>query len=126
MGAVRMYLRATLRHRLGSTAAVALLVAVAGGAVMSATASARRTQSAYDRMVDATVPLLLGVPLGLVLGNWSWRRLVTTLGIANDQVVPVLALAALVVVTLLLANLIAAIPARTAARTRPAVVLRSE
>ena len=35
-------------------------------------------------------------------------------------------LLSVIAITLLLANLIAAIPARTAARTKPAVVLRSE
>jgi len=48
------------------------------------------------------------------------------LGIVNEPRVAWLALALLVPGTLLLANLVAALPARAAARTEVAAVLRSE
>ena len=54
MGAVRMCGRAVLRRRVPATIAMALLVGVAGGAVLAAVAGARRTESAYPRLLDAT------------------------------------------------------------------------
>jgi putative ABC transport system permease protein len=84
------------------------------------------TSVAWQASTLAIVPLLIGVPLGFLLGEWSWARLATNLGIDDARVIPVLAVAAVAVATVLLANAIAAFPARAAARTRPAVALRSE
>ena len=52
MGALRMYARSVLRRKVLGTVAVALLVGVAGGAVLTAFAGARRTESAYPRLLD--------------------------------------------------------------------------
>jgi ABC-type lipoprotein release transport system permease subunit len=41
-------------------------------------------------------------------------------------VVPLAAIGAVVVATIALANLVAAVPARSASRTSPAIVLRAE
>jgi len=70
--------------------------------------------------------LLVGMPVGMIAGRWTWRSFADDLGISADVAVPLVALVVLVAVAILLANLVAALPARTAARTRPALVLRSE
>jgi hypothetical protein len=70
--------------------------------------------------------VLFGIPLGLVAGRWMWRSFADDLGLASEVALPVLALVVLVAAALVLANLVAALPARAAAGTRPAVVLRSE
>ena len=52
MGAVRALLRADLRSRWASTVVLVLLIGVGGGAVLGALAGARRTASAYERMLE--------------------------------------------------------------------------
>ena len=54
MGAIGLCLQAALRARRASAIALVLLVVVAGAAVLAATAGARRTASAYPRMVTAS------------------------------------------------------------------------
>jgi ABC-type lipoprotein release transport system permease subunit len=55
-----------------------------------------------------------------------WRQVAEELGVASDPKWPVAGIVVLAVGAFLAVNLIAAFPARRAARTRPAVVLRSE
>jgi predicted lysophospholipase L1 biosynthesis ABC-type transport system permease subunit len=81
---------------------------------------------AWQATTFAVVALALGLPIGVAVGRWIWTIFADQLGVPPEPVVklPVILLA--VPAVLLLANLIAAIPARIAARTQPAVVLRSE
>jgi ABC-type lipoprotein release transport system permease subunit len=72
------------------------------------------------------VALLIGVPLGVVAGRWAWVLFADGLGVVAVPRVPVVALVVLVPCAVLIANLVAAAPAAAAARTRPALVLRSE
>lgn len=74
----------------------------------------------------ASVALVLGTPLGVAAGRWAWRAFAGQLGVVAEPVVPVLAVLATVAATVLLADLVAALPARAAARTPPALVLRTE
>ena len=74
----------------------------------------------------AVVGLVIGVPLGLVVGQFVWGRIADELGVAGDPTWPMLAIALLVPIVVLLVNVVAAFPASGAARTRPAIVLRSE
>jgi len=53
LGAVRLAFRADLRHRWRSWLAIALLISVVGGVVLSATAAGRRTETAFPRFVAA-------------------------------------------------------------------------
>ncbi|TML65446.1 MAG: FtsX-like permease family protein [Actinobacteria bacterium] len=72
------------------------------------------------------VGLVIGIPLGIVVGRFAWRLVADGLGVSTATSVPALAVIALVPAALILVDFIAALPARAAARTRPAVVLRSE
>ena len=74
----------------------------------------------------ATVALLAGLPLGLLAGRWAWQLFAGSAGVGGDADIPVLLVAAVIPVTLVLANAIAAVPGWAAARIRPALILRSE
>lgn len=69
---------------------------------------------------------LIAVPLGIAIGMWAWGATARWLGIPVEQVVPTVALVATVIVAVVLANVIAFLPGRTAARIRPSVALRAE
>ena len=84
-----------------------------------------RASVAWQATAIAGTGLIVGLPLGLAAGRWAWTLLAQGFSIEPVSVIsPGLLLA--VPAVLLLANAVAAIPARTAARTRPAVVLRTE
>ena len=70
--------------------------------------------------------LLIGLPLGVVAGRWTWVLVASGIGSVSPPVVPVLGVAIVVPVTLLLANVLAAWPGYQAARTAPSAELRSE
>ncbi len=84
-----------------------------------------RATVAWQATAIAGAGLVVGVPLGLIAGRYAWLLFAGQAAIVPAPVISPLTLLAFPVV-LLLANLIAAIPARTAARTQPALVLRSE
>jgi ABC-type lipoprotein release transport system permease subunit len=81
---------------------------------------------AWHATAFTAAALLVGVPLGIAAGRWWWTLFSGQLGIVPDVVVPVVQILILIPAGILLANLVAAVPARIAARTRPARVLRTE
>ena len=81
---------------------------------------------AWQASTLMAVALAFGLPLGLLAGRWIWRAFAGGIAVVPRSTLSPWWFPAAVVATLVLANLIAAIPARTAARTRPAVILRSE
>jgi predicted lysophospholipase L1 biosynthesis ABC-type transport system permease subunit len=85
-----------------------------------------RVAVAWQASTVAAVALVVGIPLGALVGTYFWRRVADELGVASDPAWPVLALVIVAAVALIAVNVVAAFPARRAARTRPAVVLRSE
>jgi len=84
-----------------------------------------RATVAWQATAIATVSLIVALPLGLAAGRWAWTLLTGQVAIVPAPVISPLTLLAFPAV-LVLANAIAAIPARAAARTQPAVVLRTE
>jgi ABC-type lipoprotein release transport system permease subunit len=74
----------------------------------------------------AAVALLAGLPLGLLAGRWAWLLFAYSAGVGSQADVPVPLVLLVVPVTLILAVLLAAVPGWTAARIRPALILRSE
>jgi FtsX-like permease family/MacB-like periplasmic core domain len=81
---------------------------------------------AWQATTLAAVALLVGLPLGVAAGRWAWLLVNQQLGSLAGPVIPATALLVTVPATVLVANLVAAVPARAAAATRPAAVLRSE
>lgn len=85
-----------------------------------------RSVVAWQATTVAVVAVVVGLPLGLAVGRWGWGVLARSLGMADDPLLPVVAVVLAVVLTAVVANLVAAAPARTATRIRPVTVLRSE
>ena len=81
---------------------------------------------AWQASALAVVGVVVGLPLGIAAGRWVWAVFAGRLGVPPRPVTPVVAVTLLVPATIVLANLVAAVPARLAARTRPAVALRTE
>ena len=81
---------------------------------------------AWQASTVGIVALVVGIPLGIVIGRFGWRALTDDLGTVSETVVPVLGVLLAVPVVLLLVNVVAYAPGRVAARLRPATVLRSE
>ncbi len=72
------------------------------------------------------VGLLVGVPVGIAAGRWLWLAFAHELSAVPNPVVPVASVTLATVGALILANLVAALPGRRAARTPAAEVLRVE
>lgn len=85
-----------------------------------------RATVAWQATTFAAIGLAAGIPAGLVVGRVAWALVADRLGIDLHIPIPWLAIALAVPASLLLANLLAALPGRRAAFTRPAVLLRSE
>ncbi len=81
---------------------------------------------AWQAATVALVALLVGIPLGIAAGRWSWRWVADTTPLLYVAPVAATVVVLSVPVTLVLANAMAALPARRAARLRPADVLRAE
>lgn len=69
--------------------------------------------------------LLAGVPIGIAAGQRLWRVFADQLNVVARPVVPLPTLFGLSLCALLIANVVAAIPSRTARRINAAVLLRS-
>ena len=74
----------------------------------------------------AAAALLVGLPLGLLAGRWAWLLFADSAGVGSQADVPVPLVLLVIPVTLVLAVLLAVVPGWTAARIRPALILRSE
>jgi hypothetical protein len=85
-----------------------------------------RATIAWQATTLAAVGVAIGIPAGVIIGKFVWGRVADGLGIATTAAIPALALLLTIPAVLVLVNLIAYFPARTAARTRPAIALRSE
>jgi FtsX-like permease family len=81
---------------------------------------------AWQSTVVAVVGLVIGVPLGIAAGRWLWLAFARELSAVPDPVVPTASIALAAVTALVLANLVAAVPGRQAARTPAALLLRAE
>jgi len=81
---------------------------------------------AWQATTFALISLAIGLPLGAILGRVAWRFFVNQVGYVPVTIVPLAGVLIAIPAAIVLANIIASIPARAAARTQPAVVLRAE
>jgi FtsX-like permease family len=81
---------------------------------------------AWQSTVAAIVGIVLGIPLGIVIGRQLWILFAQNIDAVPDPTVPVLSMILVVLGSLFFANLVAALPARAAARTPTAILLRVE
>jgi hypothetical protein len=132
---------------IGSTPIV-LAVGLAGGAIaglaLTLAASVRRRRRdlallkalgftrrqlaaavAWQATVIAVVGVVVGIPLGIVVGRQLWTLFARNINVVPDPTVPVLSVLLASFGALVLANLVAALPGRSAARTPTALVLRA-
>jgi ABC-type antimicrobial peptide transport system permease subunit len=133
---------------IGATPAV-LALALAGGAVVALgvtlSESVRRRRRdlamlralgfsgrqlrlvvAWQASVNGLVGVVAGLPIGILLGRWLWTLFARHIDAVPEPTVPVLSIVIVALVTMVLANVVAALPGRTAARTSTAQVLRGE
>ena len=80
----------------------------------------------WPASVIALARCFIGAPLGIALGRAVWRWFAGGLHAAAPAETPWTWLAVAALTTLAVANLVAAIPGRSAARTSPAIILREE
>ena len=78
------------------------------------------------RASQSILGTVVGVPLGILAGRFLWDRFANALHVVPEPTVPALSIALIAVGAVLLANLVAAIPGRQAARTRTALLLHAE
>ena len=81
---------------------------------------------AWQASVAAVVGVVIGVPVGILLGRWLWDLFARAIFAVVDPTVPVLQVVLVAVGAVVLANIVAAVPGRMAARTRTALLLRAE
>ncbi len=85
-----------------------------------------RAAVAWQATTLASIGLIVGIPAGVIIGSLVWRQVADGLGVSTIPPIPVHALLVTIPCALAAVNLIALLPARAAAQTRPAVALRSE
>jgi hypothetical protein len=81
---------------------------------------------AWQATATAAVGVIVGIPLGIVTGRELWTLFARSLDAVPDPTVPVLSVFLVVLGAFVFANLVAALPGRSAARTPTALVLRAE
>jgi hypothetical protein len=81
---------------------------------------------AWQSTVAVAIGSVVGVPLGIALGRRLWILFATEIHVVPEPTVPVSSLILVVLGALVLANAVAALPARIAARTPTALLLRAE
>ena len=85
-----------------------------------------RASVAWQSSVAVVIGLVVGVPLGIVAGRFLWDLFATNIYVVPSPTEPALAILAIALGGLVLGNLVAAIPGRSAARTPAALLLRTE
>jgi len=80
----------------------------------------------WQSTVAVGIGTAAGVPLGIVVGRTLWDLFARNIHAVPAPSVPVLTIVLIALAALVLANIVAAIPGRLAARTPTALILRAE
>jgi hypothetical protein len=81
---------------------------------------------AWQASVAAGIGCVVGIPLGIAIGRFLWDLFVRQINAVPDPTIPTWSIVLIGVGAVILANLVAAVPGRIAARTPTAQLLRSE
>ena len=115
--ALRLTLAGSVRRR---RLDLALLKAL--GFTQRQLASAVAWQATVTAIIGATV----GIPIGIIIGRQLWTLFARSLSAVPDPTVPALPVVLVGAGALFFANLVAALPGRSAAATSTGLILRSE
>jgi ABC-type antimicrobial peptide transport system permease subunit len=85
-----------------------------------------RATIAWQATVAGVAGVVVGVPLGIVIGRWLWTLFARYINAVPEPTVPAMTVILVSVCALVLVNIVAALPARIAARVSTAQVLRGE
>jgi len=85
-----------------------------------------RAAVAWQASMNGLVGVVVGIPLGIVLGRWLWTLFARDIDAVPEPTVPALAIVIVALVTMVLVNIMAALPGKNAAHTSTARVLRGE
>jgi hypothetical protein len=81
---------------------------------------------AWQASAAAVVGVVVGLPLGIAAGRWLWTQFARDIAAVPQPAVPVTWVLVAAIAALGLANAAASVPARNAARTSAAAVLKAE
>ena len=81
---------------------------------------------AWQSTIAVAIGVIVGIPVGIILGRALWYEFAREIHAVPEPTVPSLTIALIALGALVLANVVAAIPGRQAARTQTAVLLRAE
>jgi ABC-type antimicrobial peptide transport system permease subunit len=81
---------------------------------------------ASQSTIAAATGIIVGVPLGIVVGRWSWTLFAHQVHVVPAPSVPASSIALIAAGALVLATIVSAVPGRIAARTPTALLLRAE
>jgi putative ABC transport system permease protein len=85
-----------------------------------------RLTIAWQATTIAAVATLIGVPLGIIGGRQAWRAIADRIGVVDHPIMPWTLILLALPLTVIITNLVAALPGRAAARQAPAQALRDE
>jgi predicted lysophospholipase L1 biosynthesis ABC-type transport system permease subunit len=80
---------------------------------------------AWQTTLTLLIAIVVGLPLGIAAGRWAWHAFAGSIGAVPVTEIPLLALILGLAALAVAGNLLTAVPAAIAARTRPAVFLRA-
>jgi putative ABC transport system permease protein len=81
---------------------------------------------AWQSSVAVVIGMIIGVPVGIIIGRSLWVLFAHEINAVPAPIVPGTLIAVMVVGALALANIVAAVPGRIAARTPTSLLLRAE
>jgi len=81
---------------------------------------------AWQSTIAVVIGTIVGVPLGIALGRWLWDLFARNINAVPAPSVPTLSVVLIALGALVLANVVAVLPGRMAARTPTALLLRAE
>ncbi len=81
---------------------------------------------AWQATTFSVVALLVGLPLGIIAGRLAWNGIARGIGSASPAQVPILLFVVMVPAAVVVCNILAALPAWSAARVPAAIVMRRD
>jgi putative ABC transport system permease protein len=81
---------------------------------------------AWQASVAGAIGAIFGIPLGILAGRWLWTLFANSIYAVPRPTVPAVPLIIVALSAMVLANVVAALPGRSASRTSAAQILRGE